>query len=214
MAFLLNILAGASALLGSVCSSAKQTLCANASFLFSGATWLGSGAATQLAIEIGDQNFTTIATSTNPGDASKFPQSPVASTLLQTIGLLNAIYATANKATGAAKAGSAYWLQQQLVALDSYQKQLNPVLIKLMAAMNSYETPSYGQISQAKDAVISYQEKTNKLIDQLKNDAELAGLRVIASCLWPQQAGEGFRKYAHRVFCDGVGAAIRQRTTE
>jgi hypothetical protein len=157
-ASLLNVLAGASAFVGTVCPAP----CGHPAMVLSGAAWFVSAVVNDAVIEAGDEDFVHIAVPKPPEfDISNLPL-PVQN-LARAIELLNAIYITANRATSAARARSSYWLQQQLTALRVYKTQLEPILNELPSNLAEYAAFEYPLLDKVNGALAKYRSHATSL---------------------------------------------------
>jgi hypothetical protein len=167
----LNILAGASSLIGALCSSSSPQ-CTKISLIVSGATWLGSGVANHVALEIanGDPDYAEIERPGPPAlpQFSGSKQDAAAAAAARLAGLMYAIYKTANRATGASKAGNDFWTQKQMEALTSYQAQVKPQIDEFVAPLGA-ETDE--QFDELKSALNSYRARSADLYAHVKDSA-------------------------------------------
>jgi hypothetical protein len=174
-ASLLNVLAGASALVGAICPAS----CGRSALIVSGAAWFASGIVNHAVITMDGKDFTQLTIPKLPDlELSEFPSSArnLFSNLGQAIGLLNAIYITANRVTAAAEARSSDWLQKQLGALRSYESQLDPVLAELGNELAQYTPKGDPWMEKVSRALASYRAQSVQFYDATK--AQIRGLKI------------------------------------
>jgi hypothetical protein len=118
-----------------------------------------------------NKDFTQLAVPKLPDlELSEFPSSArnLFSNLGRAVGLLNAIYITANRVTAAAEAESSDWLQKQLGALQSYESQLDPVLVELGNEVARYTPNGDPWIEKASRALASHRAQSVQFYDATK----------------------------------------------
>ena len=205
----LNILAGVTAFVGAVCSITRSSGCAGGAFLVSGAAWTGSGILTQTAIELGDPNFKVIATPDGPAvdvESLSPGAKPMVMGLVKAIGVANALYVTANRATAAAEAGSLYWTNQQLLTLDHYNTDLEAALKTLMSEIRDYvDTESIS--TQVMTGFSSYRALFAATSIYASAEMDHAAFRLLTSCLLV--SGEDLVSTLHTTACHAVGKMLR-----